>query len=111
MSADGTVSSVLADGPAYKAGVIAGDVVVAMNGQRVKGNLEPLLKEIKPAEGVKLTFFRYDRLHELEFKADGRFDGKWTVRRVKEPSDVQKAVYESWLGQKWPASSRPEKKE
>ncbi len=102
LGADGTVSSVLADGPAYKAGLIAGDVVAAINGQRLKGDLDAQLKRIKPGDVVKVTFFRYDRLHEIEFKATGRFDGKWTVRRVKAPTDMQKAVYESWLGQKWP---------
>jgi predicted metalloprotease with PDZ domain len=100
--ADGTVTSVLADGPAYKAGLIAGDVVAAINGQRLKGDLDAHLKRLKPGDAVKVTFFRYDRLHEIEFKADGRFDGKWTVRRVKNPTGTQRALYESWSGQKWP---------
>lgn len=102
-----SVATVLADGPAYKAGVIAGDLVVALNGQRLRAtDLDTLLKRIKPGETVRLSLFRYDILREIEFKADGRPDGRWTVRRVKSPTDEQKAVYESWLGRKWPGSGR-----
>lgn len=100
------VSSVLVDGPAYHAGVIAGDLIVALNGTRVRaGELNALLAHYKPGQVIKLTLFRYDQLREIEFPAAGRFEGKWTLRRVKHPSDQQKAVYESWLGQKWPAEN------
>lgn len=101
-----SVATVLSDGPAYKAGVIAGDQVLALNGLRLRpGDLDSALKKVKPGETVVLTIFRYDVLREIEFKADGRFDGKWVVKRVKSPTDEQKAVYESWLGQKWPGGS------
>lgn len=102
-----SVATVLADGPAYKAGVIAGDLVVAINGQRLRAaDLDTLLKRIKPGDTVRLSLFRYDILREIEFKAEGRPDARWTVRRVKSPTDEQKAMYESWLGQKWPALGR-----
>lgn len=98
-----TVASVLADGPAYKAGVVAGDVVLAINGERVKGaDLKPVLERIKPGDAVRLYLFRYDQLREIEFTADARPDGKWTVRRVKNPTAQQKATYEAWLGVEWP---------
>jgi predicted metalloprotease with PDZ domain len=105
-----SVSTAIADGPAYKAGIIAGDLIVSMNGQRIRStaDLDAQLKLIKPGDTVTLAYFRYDRLHEVEFKADGRLDGKWTVRRVKTPTDEQKAVYESWLGQMWPESKKTE---
>ena len=38
--------------------------------------------------------------------AAARPDIKWTVKRVKEPTEGQKAVYESWLGQAWPAKKK-----
>lgn len=99
-----SVSSVLADGPAYRAGLIAGDLVASVNGQRVRGSedLDAILKRIIPGDTLKFITFRYDQVREVELRADGRFDGKWTVQRVKTPTEEQKAVYESWTGQKWP---------
>jgi len=97
------VAAVLADGPAYTAGVIAGDQILALNGLRLRpGDLDNALKKVKPGESVRLSIFRYDVLREIEFKAEGRFDGKWVVRRIKSPTEQQRAVYESWLGQRWP---------
>src|SRR5262249_18239768 len=56
----GSVSAALADGPAYKAGINAGDLLVSLNGQRVRSttDLDSLLKTIKPGDSVRLTFFR-----------------------------------------------------
>ena len=65
-------------------------------------DLDGWLKRIKPGEKMTLSYFRNDTLRELEFEVAGKPDAKWTVRRVKEPTDAQKAAYESWLGQKWP---------
>ena len=108
-----SVTACLSDGPAYQAGVIAGDLVVALNGARLRtpAELDSLLKQVKPGESVKLSLFRHDTLRDIEFKADGRADGKWVIRRVKAPTAEQKAMYESWLGQKWsedkPTSPEP----
>lgn len=106
-----TVSSVSSDGPAYKAGVMSGDVVVAVNGQRVRSgvDLDAAVRRMKPGDMVNLVLFRYETIREIDFKADSRPDAKWVVRRLKRPTDEQKAVYESWLGQKWPDDKKSDK--
>ena len=50
------------------------------------------------------SFHAYDReqMRAVEITLGKKLDGKWTLRRVKEPSDAQKAAYAQWLGQKWP---------
>ncbi len=104
------VSSVGADGPAYAAGVIAGDAIVALNGRRVAGaDLDSHLKRLRPGETVRLTLFRYDVLREIAFEAMERPKEKWSLTRVEEPSDMQRAVYESWLGKEWPARKKDDK--
>ena len=103
--ADGaaSVSSVSADGPAFAAGIIAGDQVIAINGQRVTaGNLGALTKRLEPGQAVRLTLFRYDLLRDIELTLDSRTTGRWTVTRVDGPSPEQRAAYESWLRQDWP---------
>lgn len=104
------VTSVLSDGPAYAAGVMAGDAIAAVNGHRVRtpAEVEAVLKLVKPGDSLRVSLFRYDMLREVEFKADGRADGKWVVRRVKEPTAEQKAMYKSWLWQDWPEESKTE---
>ena len=49
-----------------------------------------------------MTLFRHDDLREFSITLTSKPDGKWTLRRVEEPTDPQVAAYESWLGQEWP---------
>lgn len=102
--ADGlpVVTAVLADGPAYLAGLNADDQVVALNGRKLAaGDLETRLKLIKPGDKVRVTFLRGEMLREVEFAAAEPRPVSWTVKQVKEPTAEQRAVYESWLGQPW----------
>jgi predicted metalloprotease with PDZ domain len=104
-----SVSAVLADGPAYSAGLLAGDQIVAVNGERFRASdLDGLLKRLKPGDAARVSFFRYDALRELELRAAAVPDGKWTVSRTKEPAAEQRAAYEAWLGQKWPEKKKAE---
>jgi predicted metalloprotease with PDZ domain len=98
------VTSVLADGPAHNAGVITGDLISAINSQRIRtqAELDTLLKSRKPGETLTISFFRYDTLREITLELAERPDGKWTLRRVESPTDEQKRCYRSWLGSSWP---------
>lgn len=98
-----TVSSVLADGPAYVAGVIPGDEVIALDGRKLSASdLDGRLSKLKPGDEISLAIFRRDRLRELRIMLAGRPDAKWALRRVEEPTESQRSTYESWLGQPWP---------
>jgi predicted metalloprotease with PDZ domain len=101
-----TVDSARSDGPAYAAGVIAGDEVVALNGVRLRAaDLGSRLDLLKPGDIVRLTLLRRDELREVEFAAGARPRGTWKLKRVDEPSTDQQAAYESWLGHPWPTST------
>jgi predicted metalloprotease with PDZ domain len=106
-----SVATVLADGPAYSAGVIAGDLVVAVNGQRVRSTaeLDAAIKGVAPGDPLKVLLFRYDTLREITMKAAVRPEARLILRRVKNPTKSQREGYESWLGQAWPASAKSEK--
>jgi len=112
--ADGAavVSSVLADGPAYKAGVIAEDHIIALNGRRLRAaDLEARLKTLAPGDPIRLVLLRRDELKEVDFVAVSDPNVVLTLRRVKEPTDSQRAIYTSWLGQEWPADKPADDKD
>jgi predicted metalloprotease with PDZ domain len=96
------VRSVLSDGPAYAAGVLAGDEIVAVEGRRFSASqFEEWSSQLQPGDAVTLHVIRRDELRSLSFKLAGKQTGRWTVSRMKDPSDSQKAAYRSWLHQEY----------
>ncbi|MDF3031342.1 MAG: peptidase domain protein [Moraxellaceae bacterium] len=58
-----TLQTVFTDGPAQRAGLSAGDIVIAANGLRVTGgSLEKVMASHAPGEAVELHAFRRDEL-------------------------------------------------
>jgi predicted metalloprotease with PDZ domain len=97
-----TVRVARADGPAYEAGVIAGDQIVAMDGRRLRASdKKGRLAAREPGDTVRLTIFRRDELRTIDVVLAGRPDGTWKLTRTKEPTAAQEAAYASWLGQAW----------
>lgn len=97
-----TVTAVLSDGPAYDAGIVSGDIIIALNGHRVRpADWDASVKRLEPGLTAKLTLFRMDVLREIEVSPFPRQAGTWKIERVHEPTDLQKRAYESWLGVAW----------
>lgn len=100
------VTSVLADGPAHAAGLQSDDLIVAINGVRLRpGELDSRTRELQVGEAVSLTTIRHEMLREVTFAAGARPEGRWTIRRIRNPDAAQRAAYESWLGQPWPGAA------
>ena len=60
-----TITTALADGPAHRAGLSAGDVLVAADGLRVdERNLKVLLARRRPGQQLRIHAFRRDELIE-----------------------------------------------
>ncbi|MCC6659472.1 MAG: M61 family metallopeptidase [Phycisphaerales bacterium] len=98
-----SVSGVASDGPAFSAGLIAGDLVVALNGQRVTAaGLDAMTRRLQPGDTARVQFFRYDVLHDVAVTVGGKPAGRWTVSRVDNPTPEQLAAYTSWLHREWP---------
>ena len=97
------VQSVLSDGPAYEAGVLFGDEIVALNGKKLSASqFAEEVAKLEPGDSVTLHLFRYGRLRTIEFSLAGKPDGQWKLRRVENPTETQQEAYETWLGQSWP---------
>jgi predicted metalloprotease with PDZ domain len=92
------VGNVLADTPAWRAGLNAGDELVALDGLRV--GLESLparLADRKPGDRVSLTVFRRDELVTVPFEIELTPPQRWDIRPVLQPTPEQVALRDDWL--------------
>ena len=98
------VRYVLSDGPAYSAGVLSGDEIVAVNGRRYNAAemTNHVEMQIKPGDSIQLEILRRGRQRTIEFPAAAASRGRWQLTRMETPSDAQKSAYSTWLQQPWP---------
>ncbi len=80
------VSSVENGGPAAKAGLEPGDVILAVNGKEISGSSEvpPLIADIKPGDSAKLQIWRKGATREIEVKVGALKDNKLAAADGKE---------------------------
>jgi len=91
-----------ADSPAYEAGLDLGDEILSMNGFRVRTqDLQQRIPEMKAGERVKLAVFRDDRLREFEVTLKNQSVPAYRIQKVKDPTSLQKSIFESWLKTTW----------
>lgn len=82
------VSSVENGGPAAKAGLEPGDVILSLNGKEVQSSSElpPLVANIRPGEPARLQVWRKGASREIEVKVGALKEGKDSVEESKEAS-------------------------
>ncbi len=96
------VTVVERDSPAWKAGVVSGDVVVAVNGVRVSAkDLADKMSQSK-AGPFKVHLFRRDELREVVLDPVLQAKGKPKLKPLDKVSAQQKALNAAWLGLAWP---------
>lgn len=97
-----TVSEVERDSPAWKAGLVSGDIIVAVNGLRVtsKDMADRIALMTQPP--LKLHLFRRDELRELSLTPVRQPKGKLKLKALDKASEQQKALNARWLGVEWP---------
>jgi predicted metalloprotease with PDZ domain len=98
------VSAVTRDASAYRAGIDAGDEIVAVGGRRVEGtNVETLLVGRAAGESVDVLVARDGRMLERRATLDGpRLDRVKLVADPDAPADAR-AAFSAWLGDPHPA--------
>jgi predicted metalloprotease with PDZ domain len=92
------VTHVLAGTPAHRAGLNAGDELVALDGLRIAADTLPLrLAERRTGERVPLTVFRRDELLELELEVELAPPPRLELAPVPDPTPAQKRLHDDWL--------------
>jgi predicted metalloprotease with PDZ domain len=93
------VSQVFADGPAYAAGVYAGDELLALDGFRVdEERLKARLAERSPGDIVTLSVFRRDELLQIPVALAAAPRDKLAIVMQDDASDQQREIFEGWIG-------------
>ena len=97
------ITSVEKDSPAWRAGLTTDDIIVAVDGLRMKDkDLTKRLKNFKPEQKVTFTFFRRDQLVTKSVKLGELPKGKLKVQPIADASEAQKAFYQAWTGLAFP---------
>ncbi len=98
-----TLQQVLRDGPAWQAGIVLGDEIVAINGLKVTaGGFDARIKDFKPGADIEVTLFSDDKLKSVSLTLGEVQSGKLKLVSVKKPSRAQKAFFKAWSGIDWP---------
>lgn len=87
------VADVMADGPAAKAGLQRGDVIIGFHGQKVQDSTElpRLVATIAPGTKVQVEFLRAGKKMTLSVTLGTLADDKETVAKAQ-PSDVEEQL-------------------
>ncbi len=102
------IGNVLADGPAYEAGLCAGDELIAFDGNRVDdGKIDKLLSFYGPGRKVRVVLARSGILQERDVVLAERPLHDFTIQPVKRASAGQQNVCKGWVGEPWKALDTP----
>ena len=95
--ADCTLAAVHDGSAAQKAGLSAGDVLIALDGLRVTGsNLDSLLSRYLPGAKVEVHAFRRDELRTAQVKLDGPDVARYKLT-VTDKRPAARKARERWL--------------
>lgn len=92
------VAAVIADTPAYRYGVYAGDEIMAMDGLRVRfDDFAERLRAKKAGGPVTLTLARDGIVHTVDVVLGQRPVTEYWIQKVDKPTAEQEAVYRGWV--------------
>ena len=98
----GKVTTVLSDGPAFEAGIISGDEILAIDGRRLReDSLKERLDAYEPGDVIDILLFRRDQARNIEVTLVPRARGAWKVSPMPSPTERQKEFNRQWIQQAW----------
>ncbi len=96
--AEATIAAVHDGSAAQKAGLSAGDILVAIDGLRVNGsNLDTLLSRYQPGAAVEVHAFRRDELRVARLKLDGPEVTRYKLAADDKARARERNALKGWL--------------
>ena len=97
------VSNVIPRSPAEQAGLDRGDVLVGINGKEatIEG-LTAAFAGLHPGDTARVTVVRDKELREFPVLLAPYPYAVIHIVPVEKPTELQKKIYQSWMGQPWP---------
>ncbi|MGD9690033.1 MAG: M61 family metallopeptidase [Phycisphaerales bacterium] len=93
------VDAVTRPGPAADAGLIPGDLLIAIDGTRARADaFDKTIDRHAPGDTLRISFFRHDALRETTLTLATRPAGKLTVRPHPDATPEQRAAFHAWTG-------------
>ncbi len=83
---------------AQRAGIEAGDEILAVSGKRVEGNLDAALAGKHAGDVVPVLVTRDGRVQSIDVALDGPRLEKIKITNAKDASEAQNAFRKAWLG-------------
>lgn len=103
------VSEVERDSPAWNAGIVAGDLLIAANGLRLTNKDLADRLWLNQQTPIKISLFRRDEMKEIALTPSKQVKGKAKLKALDEVNDDQKMINSKWLGVEWPNKVNPDK--
>lgn len=96
------ITGIRPGGPAFLAGLIAGDELIAVNRDRLSGSIDAALAGVEPGETVELLYTRRGRVDATTATVDERDRSDAEISLADGATEPQRQAFTAWLGQPWP---------
>lgn len=99
------IAILLKDGPAWKAGLVDGDVIMMVDGEEATPDaMQARIAGAKEGDTLVLKVSRRGDVLEIPVTVGLNYDGAPTVRPMASASERQKALFTAWLGVPFPTA-------
>ena len=103
------LAQVLRNSPAWRAGIMAGDEIIAINGLKVTAQgFDKRIKDFKVGDKVEITLFNNDKIKQVALTLGEKQSGKLVLKGDVKATKQQKAFFKAWLGIDWPFDNKGE---
>ncbi len=96
------IDEVLSGSASEKAGLMSGDEIVALDSVHLDyTEMDKRFSEMKTGDTVKLAVMRNNELRVFMLVLEEKKAANYSIIKTSTPTDLQRRIYESWLGVNW----------